>query len=609
MNKTYISLRYGNGLVMPGNKFPCLESGPHAASFQAELMQYGYIMTDELYSVVSKEHPEVIAMLANKVLPVVAKLKGADVAYTPMYPNFPKQVMDMSHFELFINAITHYWTFGEWKPDYDKLPREFNFEFSEFIKIGRLSQDDFKGIFGQLAASSDSISEDSKQVIEWFMDNHKDLPVPDSIPFKENLCYIAGALLARDYDITGYVKTATDVLRIVTYLSDGDISLAENTKFKSLPRRQRRLFVNMLNEVARAEDINRHRAKWSKLFHNLHVNEYANDDLKAIVKKVRENVKIDTFNGLVQAAIDSGKIDWAVDLLKKRPGEFTRKVDHLLRIDSGKKRHVISNYLDVVDEVPTRTLLQLLGHLSTRGVAKDKRIVFPKGSTQRATVLRTEIPKLSTQSINRLTLGIENSLMNRFEALDGLGNVWIDPALMQCPLPTQQRSASNGTFSVARGTRLPFGDDKGTLRFFIYWVGQDIDLSATLHDENFRMIEHISYTNLKSDNYQSCHSGDIVNGARGVSEFIDITVDPAVKYGARYVAMNVLVYSGPTFAEHKKCYAGWMTREKPKSKEIYDPKHVVQKIDLTSESRNCIPVVFDLVERKAIWADLTTGSR
>jgi hypothetical protein len=122
------------------------------------------------------------------------------------------------------------------------------------------------------------------------------------------------------------------------------------------------------------------------------------------------------------------------------------------------------------------------------------------------------------------------------------------------------------------------------------------------------MIEHISYTNLKSEKYQSCHSGDIVNGARGVSEFIDITIDPAVEYGARYVAMNVLVYSGPTFAEHKKCYAGWMTREKPKSKEIYDPKHVVQKIDLTSESRNCIPVVFDLVERKAIWADLTTGS-
>jgi hypothetical protein len=72
--------------------------------------------------------------------------------------------------------------------------------------------------------------------------------------------------------------------------------------------------------------------------------------------------------------------------------------------------------------------------------------------------------------------------------------------------------------------------------------------------------------------------------------------------------MNVLVYNGPNFNEHVKCYAGWMGRAEPKSNEIYDPKTVVSKMDLTCASRNAIPVVFDLKHREAIWCDLITSS-
>lgn len=52
-----------------------------------------------------------------------------------------------------------------------------------------------------------------------------------------------------------------------------------------------------------------------------------------------------------------------------------------------------------------------------------------------------------------------------------------------------------------------------------------------------------------------------------------------------------------------------MTREKVQSGEIYEPKTVQQKVDLTAQSRNAIPVVFDLVEKKAIWTDLAIKGR
>jgi len=237
--------------------------------------------------------------------------------------------------------------------------------------------------------------------------------------------------------------------------------------------------------------------------------------------------------------------------------------------------------------------------------------VFPKGNTQKAVVLRQTLEALDPQLLTELTKGIRQTLVDRFSSLETLGKVWIDPDLMDCPLPSQQRSASEGLINVARGTRLPIysADEKDTLRFFIHWVGRDIDLSATLHCEDFSIMEQVSYTNLRSKGFQAYHSGDITSAPNGASEFIDVTITGALERGARYLAMNVLVYSGPTFAEHEECFAGWMMRSSPKSNEVFDAKTVEQKIDVRANSRNVVPVVFDLQERKAIWTDISTSSR
>ena len=205
-------------------------------------------------------------------------------------------------------------------------------------------------------------------------------------------------------------------------------------------------------------------------------------------------------------------------------------------------------------------------------------------------------------------VALQKCLIDRFARQAPLGKVWIDPELIDCPLPTQQRSASEGLFNVARGTHLPVGD-KETLRFFIYWKGQDIDLSASFHDVNFNLIEHVSYTQLRSKGFQAYHSGDITHAPNGASEFIDINIPAAVSSGARYVAMNVMVYSGPSFAEHEVCYAGWMTRSAPNSNEVFDAATVEQKIDVKASCKNIVPIMFDLVTKKAIWVDLATSSR
>lgn len=614
MNKQTIAISKLHSIYLPSTDRVTSYGGDGdilATTLAASMMSYGFIPSKTLYETFSTISQDELAKLHSEVIPVLAERKGAHVKHKPMYVNFPQQVMEASEMELFLNAITHYWSLGEWKPDYPELPRGLAFETTKWVELGVARDKELAGVFTRLLASNESLSQEDKNLIEWFMKGHSDLDLvyPETIPFKENLCVVAGMFLKASMLIGGLVKTATDVLRVITYLNEGDVSLASNTKFKSMPRRQRRMFARILNDVASEEDINRHRSKWNKVFHTLHIGEYKGAErINAIATKIRSNAAIRTFNGRVEAAVKDRDVDAVVGLLTKRPGEFARRLDHLFRtFNDNADDTVINGFLSVADQIPTRVICQVMGHLQTRFDAQtEERVVFPKGNTGKARTIPA-LPALRNEAVDRLYEGLTTLLLQRFGGGKPLGKVWLDPALKLCPVPTGQRSASPGSMTVARGTRLPFGDDtKNTLRLFIYWVGQDIDLSATIHDENFKMIERIGYTNLRSNTYESCHSGDITRAPSGASEFIDITVDGAIKAGARYVVMNVLVFSGPNFSEHSTCFAGWMTRSKPRSNEIYDPKTVEGKADLLSQSRNAIPVVFDLVERKAIWCDLTT---
>lgn len=609
MNKTLISIKKLHALVVnhsndtenPDDLLPII------LSFNAEMMRLGFIMSKDLFQGLKLTNKPFVINLYNEVLPILKLLKGDDVKYHPMYPNFPQQVMEMDYLELYLNAVCHYWSFGEWKPFYQKLLRQIAFEQSKFIEIGICSEKDFVSFFTTLISSNASLSEEDKEMVNWYLDNYDNLFFGE-IPFKETLCIVASKLLDKGH-FYSFITNATDILRVMTYLSNGDLSLAENTKFKSLPKAKRKLLVSALELVINEDDIARHKNKWTKAFHNLHVGDYKKSCPKVfkIASKIRNGENLNTFNSKVEQTL-SGKL--ALDkndfyhLLSTRPGDFARRLDHVLR-SSGKDdiSEIINKFKSIVDKVSTRVLLQVQAHFNSRCLGDFDRVAFPKGRMGKAVILTSYLLKIEYQNISDILVIIENSLIERFKQLSPLNRVWIDPNLNFCPIPMQQRSVSTGLFQVARGTHLPMGN-KNTLRFFIYWVGDDIDLSATLHDNQFKLIEQISYTHLKSSKYQACHSGDITRAPNGAAEFIDITIDKALECGARYLVMNVYVFRGPNFSEHKTCYAGWMTKDQPDKGEIFDPKLVEQKIDLRSEAKNVIPIVFDLQNRQGIWCDL-----
>lgn len=596
----------------------------YVATLLHTLGHLGFTVSPDLFARLRTQSEAQLTALLAQWIPILRAMVGADVPYNPMYPNFPAQVMQASEAELYLNAWLHYVHAAHglrWLPEYEKTPRPPLADTFDLKVIDLATAADFDAIAPRLIGAKTSISPDDKADLRWMLDHAADPAalLPADIPFKENLAFTAGALLthpAADQLLTRYFKTATDILRLAVVMSEGDVSLAEVVKFRSFTRAERRLLLGLLDRCrSPIEDMFRYAKRWIRLGERLHPGEYAKrfpNAFKAF-KAVRDGDRPETFNSRVEAAFEAERLDDALTILKARPGELARRMDHLLRTHP-RPSAVIDAFQTGAPRMATPLLLQVMAHFRARHQGMPTlRAFFPKGESARMKPLKFDLPDLPDGTAQAVEQACRAALIQRFSALPALGKVWVDPDLNDYLVPFSQRSASRALRMLVRGSRLPIPDGT-TIRFFSWWkegvvngraTGMvDLDLSAVMYDAEWGYLEHISYTNLKSAKYQAAHSGDITSAPNGACEFIDLDIDSVVQHGGRYVVMSVLSFNGHPFSRLPECHAGWMMRSEPGSGEVFEPKTVVDKLDIVTPTRVNVPVVLDLVERQLIWVDL-----
>lgn len=588
-------------------------------------------LLEELFCMTRKELEEFYA----DIIPELKSLVGADVEYNPMYPDFPRQVAEASDAELFINAIIHYWTFGTVMPEYRKSARFPLIDDNKMTVLSVGNRDDIKEIFGNFCLSKTSLSEQDKQDIITVVSEYPDYMdyLPDEIPLKENAALIGKLIMENGFfkstgDIKKYFKTATDVLRLVTALSDGDLSLAKPVKFRSMKRWERWAILDLLSSCGNIkEDMWRYRERWLRIAERIHPFEFKKEKYAKVNEafdSIRNQHKPLMFGGRVELAMQRGDVTEAVSLLISRPGEFARRLDKLLRESksAAEKNFVIESFVSVADEVSTPVLLQVREYFITRTMSEydPVRVFFPKGNTAKAKVIKNELPFISPICIGRIARICSDALIKQYAERPALGNVYVDQDFINYLVPFSQRSASKATRTVVRGSELSISENAKAIRGFIWWTNTgvkdsrqrvDIDLSAAIFDENWRYVEHVSYTNLRSQKYRAYHSGDITNGGRpggkGVAEFLDVDIDAVAKNAGRYIVYQVFSFTGQKFSDIPNVRFGWMEREDVNSGEIFEPSTVEMKMDLTAESTIAVPVIFDCVERRFIWCDMNLG--
>ena len=587
----------------------------------------GYTFSKDLIEVIRYFNEKAQNNFYKELVACLKEYTDADKTWNPMYEGFPKQVAEMDDWELFVNAIVHYMSGGTLYPKYEKDERLPLFDSPALTVIDFGKDEDLVQVMNNLITSKTSLSETDKADMIWLIQNIgvSVSELPDEIPFKENVAVICKLIMDNTSEIEWYsilhkyLKTATDILRFVTYLSDGDVSLASDTKYKSLPRKQRRLILELLDNAGNIEeDMKRHETKWIRLGEVLHTGEYKQfNNAYTAFDKLRNNGKIETFGGKVNNLLSENNIKDALVMLKNRPGELARRLDYILRNYPNAKAQIVEAFKEVAAGVSVPVLLQVREHFAWRHEKNDSRVFFPKGQLAKCYTIENELTSIDRDSCNRIMEVCVDAIIEQFKSKESLGKVYIDNSIKGYCVPQSQRSASKSLKTVTRGSRLPIGKDTKSCRGFIWWTNcddyysyerVDIDLSAAILDENFRYLSHVSYTYLRNEKFRGYHSGDITNGGpvdgEGVCEFIDVDIDSVVKNGGRYIIYQVYSYTGQKFSDMSHAMFGWMEREDVNSGEIFEASTVEQRIDLTAETTTAIPVLFDCVTREYIWMDV-----
>ncbi|EGW29962.1 uncharacterized protein SPAPADRAFT_158212 [Spathaspora passalidarum NRRL Y-27907] len=577
-------------------------------TFMLEMIHLNYILEKPVIDDLCKLSSVEGGKFLKDFLSIIQKNIGAHVKYEPMYPNFPQQVMNASDVELVLNAILHYWSFGAWRPVYIKEKRVELDEKNPLEKLKLISLDDLREYFITLINSKTGIPVIYDEFIReglnlgWFEDYKAKFP---EIPFRVTSCKLAVECLKQGKSIDYFVKTTTDVLRIMAVYSGQPPELDKVVKFKSMRRKERRVLIQNLERVISVEDVKRHTSIWIRAFHCLHVGEYGGK-VNEIASRFRNENNVATKNTALCKAIEASDIDTAVKILKNLPSMFARYLDKLLR-DSQHDQETLLEFSNIAAGVESKILLQALGHFKGNNkveqktvFAKSKLILIEKKENQKVLANSVAVKVVDT---------IRKALVEKYKLLNHFNKdskVYITKEAEGILLPMQLNTGSNSNKrSIARGSRLLPNEadlDKNIIRFFVYWVGRDIDLSGVFLAEDLETTSYINYTNLREG--YAVHSGDITSAPNGASEFIDIDITKALADGFRYVEMSVRVFSGPNFVEHEECFAGYMMRQEAQAGEIFEPSTVRTKMDLVCETRDINPFMFDLVTKELIWLDI-----
>lgn len=623
MNNT-IYLRRANKLIIESNEGKQQLPKTHLATALKNIEALGYTFSDELMQAMRQLSMEQFEAVYHQLVADLRVMVGAHVKYTPMYAGFPMQVMQADEAELYLNAIIHYLTnltvvYSD-QPSVERMPL---LEKTDLKVIGLGNQQAFQALIRQIIEAKGSISETDKADIDTVLEHADpedvDALLPAEIPFKENVGFVVASLLKHEkanIDRIGpYFKTASDVLRLAVAWSNGDVSLAAASPFRKFKRRERRLLLGLLEQCGSiTEDMLRYKDRWIRLGEILHPSEYKlrYPRCEEAFDILRNNKPYSTFNGSVELAFQYRNVWSLIDLLSQRPGEFARRLDHMLRMTED-EAYVLLAFGEVLEQVSTPVLLQVRQHFAQRNERQDLRVFFPKGNVAKAFAVPNELPEIDEGTCQDVVQLCEQALVERFANLSPLGKTYVDPQLHDYLVPFSQRSASKALHTIVRGSRVPMAEGD-TIRFFNWWkegnvdgksTGRvDIDLSAVMYDKDWNYVEHISYTNLRSSNYKAVHSGDIVTAPNGASEFIDLHIPSIVAFGGRYVVATLLSFTSHPYCDLPECFVGWMMRKKPGSGEIFEPSTVANKIDITADTQIAIPVIMDLVERTVIWTDL-----
>ncbi|MEU5044841.1 hypothetical protein [Streptomyces griseorubiginosus] len=610
-------------LRIPAPAGPAGAGDVAARQFDAALMSVGFKLSADALRTLSGLSEGTVVDTAVRTLATVRELVGDHVRHNVHFVDFPANVPDT--FEFWTRCVTealedrkarpgiiaqlrtgvvnlltlpsygtYQHTYEEMLAAHDELLAAAGDRLT-VLHPGEPLEAEVTALYLALAGSSTPLGEERLADLEVLARYCADGPQPETIPVRENRAVVNAARLKAGS--APLLDTVTDVLRLACAVSDGDVSLQQPTRFRTMSRPVRRTLLAGLDEVvartpAKLADVLTHREAFKRLGERLHPHEYPRWPHAAEVFAVaRGEKKAYSFDGRVEALFDAGDVTGAAELLKSAPGKLFRGLDRLLRSAATQEQRdaVVAAVEEVAPEVSGRVVLSVREYLHNRaGETGRKRVFINRGGRAHVTDdTRQAVPE---DERKRLIALLDAETARRLPSPERL---LVDPDVLGVALPLSGRATAAGLGVLPRGSVSRV--DGELLRFFVYWKQKervtDYDLSALLLDAEYDTVSWLAYTNLRA--VEGEHSGDITNAPDGASEFINLRLG---NVRGTYVVPQVNIFSGEQFEEAEESFFGFMLREGEQKGRPFEPRTVRMKSELRGPGRVALPLAFRRAE-------------
>ena len=570
----------------------------------SNLLYYGYVPSQQTLEALEKLAQSSESQLNEwweQFEISLKKIKGVDkdIGKYIVYQNFPGEVLEMSEAEYWFKQILIYLGVSPTHLQQATAPRDPMFEQIEFKVLHLARPDALKNIFASLLSKPAAWIAQEQEEVVWFVQNG--YAIQSEILFKENLVF--AAITCMQYNQVMQLSTTTDVLRLATGLSDGDISLNTNTKFK-LSRSQRKYVLSVLQGVNDLQEgVMRHKNKWIRLFHQLHVGEYAKKypQIYEAAQVLRAGKKLPTFNSKVEALL-AKKDPQLLPLLAQRPGEFTRRIVQLLTVFG---EQTLSYFLPGLTKLETIKLLKLKRLLRTYN-DRDYRIFTPKGSWLKAQIGLNN-REVNTQYLQVIVHTIDQIVQQR--VIEKFGDTFYYTAdIAQVKLPTNNNDAVS---RYPKGTVFQIPQNIEFIRTATYW--QETQRGTCWMDNGWNFFDHnwqphgtCCWNNTHEMGKGAVFSGDPVNSYNKdgqAGQLIDLYLSQLLGMGVRYAVWNILSYSHIKFDDMQDVRGLMMWGEHPQKGKLIEPSRVNFAFPVTGKSLTKYVCYIDLVTRKLVLMD------
>lgn len=665
-----------------------------AMAISIELMRFGKILSPAAFYGISQLRGFEQQALAEHIKEYLGKVY-CDGTYLTLFGDFPNTVLGMSEGEMLVHQIVHYWGAALGIEYWPNMTEGFDAESKKasvqemlfacckdkYDVFEAASGDDLADSIKVLVSSQQSLTSRDKEMVRIFYSNLDSFHMSPlkklemktiEIPFKETLCIIADA--CPDAQVC---KDINDVLRVAMHMSGADISLApiptvkdygwrkvamtkadkKPWNFKNFTNPQTRQLLSSIDRIVEAKkddafaDMKKYASRWIRLGEKLHpasaknMKKYPNAAVAfQVIRNAADEIK--TFGSAAEAAKKDMDLDKILKVYSKRPGEFVRQLDWILRTfidnkskaskktssntligDALKNLGVFNEYSSEISEenmkkiykylndslkkVSTKVLYELLDHFHERREEMHIRQVVIKGARKPVDLpLLDPIKKDTADFVEGLVL---TELISRMSKKENLVNntVFIDKELQNLNLPKNMRSTGEAVFQVSRGSKMPLPEISKLLRFFLFWKdehgNEDLDLTVQFYGKDFDNKGAISWntryklTNQFGEQYAQ-FSGDVRHKRGNCAEYVDVDINAALRGGIKYLVATAHDFNAHSFSTG---YGGVMARTAwgTQGETTWAPATVENGFKINSTTQNVVLCIIDLESRQLIVVD------